>query len=209
MIRNDRMSAPTAKPWDARLAAWLVTPLVATRVTPNHLTTLRLAVGLAGVAALASGGAPNAGALLIALSTFLDHTDGELARIGGRSSRFGHYYDLAADFVVTLGLFVGAGIGLRHGPLGGAAMALGLLAGMAVALMFQLRHEMEQAAGKALTRQPAFAGFEPEDVFYLLPAITLADGLAWFLIAAAVGAPLAAAIVVVQYLRFRQGGARS
>lgn len=203
------MPPPTVKPWDARLAAWLVAPLAATAVTPNHLTTLRLAVGLAGVAAIASGDAPNAGALLIALSTFLDHTDGELARIAGRSSRSGHYYDLVADFIVTLGLFVGTGIGLRHGPLGTAAMAMGLVSGVAVALMFQLRHQMEQAAGKTLTRQPALAGFEPEDVFYLLPVVTSVGGLAWFLVAAAVGAPLAAAVVVVQYLRFRRTRARS
>ena len=39
--------------WDARLARLLVTPLKDTRVTPNHLTTLRLVVGIAGAAALA------------------------------------------------------------------------------------------------------------------------------------------------------------
>ncbi|HEV3105536.1 MAG TPA: CDP-alcohol phosphatidyltransferase family protein, partial [Trinickia sp.] len=75
--------------WDARLARRLVTPLKNTRITPNHLTTLRLLTGLAGAACLAQGGLTwtNAGALLVVLSNFLDHTDGELARISGKSSK--------------------------------------------------------------------------------------------------------------------------
>lgn len=77
----------------------LVRPLIKTWVTPNHLTTLRLLAGLAGVAALADGSYrwTNVGALLFVLSNFLDHTDGELARMSGKTSRFGHAYDLACD----------------------------------------------------------------------------------------------------------------
>ena len=50
------------------------------------------------------------------LSNFLDHTDGELARIGGKSSRIGHIYDLARDAAVTVMLFVAIGIGQRRNP---------------------------------------------------------------------------------------------
>src|SRR5271154_4372596 len=87
------------RPWDARLARLLVEPLKDTRVTPNHLTTVRLAVGLAAAAAFLPGtyGWSNVAALLLVLSNFLDHTDGELARISGKSSRIGHLYDLASD----------------------------------------------------------------------------------------------------------------
>ena len=76
----------TQRPWDARLARRLVTPLKDSRATPNHLTTVRLAVGLAAAAAFLPGtyGWTNIGALLMVLSNFLDHTDGELARISGR-----------------------------------------------------------------------------------------------------------------------------
>ena len=59
------------KPWDARLAALLVTPLIDSVVHPNVLTTVRLTVGLAGALAMASGTAFNVGALLIVLSNFL------------------------------------------------------------------------------------------------------------------------------------------
>lgn len=44
----------------------------------------------------------NLAALLLIASNFLDHTDGELARISGKSSRIGHVYDLASDAAVTI-----------------------------------------------------------------------------------------------------------
>src|SRR5579864_385521 len=95
-------------PWDARLARRLVMPLVHSWVTPNHLTTLRLAVGLAAAAAFIPGsyGWSNFAACLLVLSNFLDHTDGELARMSGKTSRIGHLYDLGSDAVVTILLFI-------------------------------------------------------------------------------------------------------
>src|ERR1700728_3573526 len=97
-------SAAARRPWDARLARRLVAPLHGSWVTPNHLTTVRLAVGLAAAAAFLPGsyGWSNVAALLLILSNFLDHTDGELARVSGKSSRAGHLYDLASDAVVTV-----------------------------------------------------------------------------------------------------------
>src|ERR1700756_742633 len=108
------INVPAPRTWDARLARRLVTPLVDTRITPNHLTTIRLLIGLAGALCLARGGFPrsNAGAFLIVLSNFVDHTDGELARISGKTSRIGHFYDLASDALVTVLLFLGMGYGL-------------------------------------------------------------------------------------------------
>src|SRR5215470_15212537 len=111
--------ASLQRPWDARLARRLVTPLKDSHVTPNHLTSVRLVIGLAAAAAFLPGtyGWSNLGALLLVLSNFLDHTDGELARISGKSSRIGHVYDLASDAAVTILLFVaiGAGVGARAG----------------------------------------------------------------------------------------------
>src|SRR5438132_7654206 len=122
MTPDSTFSTATAqRPWDARLARRLVTPLKDSRATPNHLTTIRLAVGLAAAAAFLPGtyGWTNVGALLMVLSNFLDHTDGELARISGKSSRIGHIYDLASDAVVTILVFmaIGIGVGARVGSL--------------------------------------------------------------------------------------------
>jgi phosphatidylglycerophosphate synthase len=190
-----------AKPWDARLAALLVRPLLGTMVTPNHLTTLRLAVGMGGAWAFASGTRPMLGAGLFALSTFLDHTDGELARTGGSVSKLGHYYDLTSDLLVLIALFVGIGIGLAP-AMGPHAIGMGASAGIAIALIFHLRYEIERGSGKSATQQPALAGFEPEDVFYLLPLVVYWPGLVAFLWAAAIGAPLATVIVIGQYRAF-------
>ncbi len=194
------------RPWDARLARRLVTPLKDSRATPNHLTTVRLAVGLAAAAAFLPGtyGWVNIGALLLILSNFLDHTDGELARISGKSSRIGHIYDLTSDTVVTILLFlaIGIGVGTRVGSLLQLPPAvLGLGAGSAVALIFYLRMRIEELAGKGASKQGSLAGFETEDVLYLLPLVTLFNGLTNFLVAAAIGAPLFAIWVITDYRR--------
>ena len=200
------------KPWDARLARTLVRPLADSRlVHPNHFTLLRLVVGIAGAAAFAASYAPNVAALLVVLSNFLDHTDGELARMSGKTSRFGHYFDLTADAIVTVALFAGIGIGLAHGTVGGFAIVLGTVAGIAVAVIFHLRNLMEGAHGKAATKQPQWGGFEAEDVLYLMPLVTLSGSLEWFLYAAGLGAPVACAVVVLSYRRTMRaaGGQRA
>jgi len=194
------------RPWDARFARWLVTPLAASRVTPNHLTTVRLAVGLAGAAAFTAGtyGWGNIAALLVILSNFLDHTDGELARLSGKTSRIGHIYDLASDAAVTILLFVAMGVGVgtsSDNALGVPPPVLGAVAGAAIALIFYLRMRIEEMAGKAATRQLALGGFETEDVLYLLPLVTLSNGIMPFLVAASIGAPLFAAWVVIDHRR--------
>ncbi|MDN7715380.1 CDP-alcohol phosphatidyltransferase family protein [Burkholderia gladioli] len=205
MDQRKLIAPPPPRTWDARLARRLVTPLVDTPVTPNHLTTLRLMIGLAGAVCLAQGGFGwiNAGALLIVLSNFVDHTDGELARISGKTSKIGHFYDLASDAVITVALFVcmGAGIVAQGGHMFASPVLLGTVAGAAVALIFFLRMRIESFAGKAGTKQASVGGFETEDVLYLLPIVTLLDGVERFVLAAAIGAPLFAAWVVIDYWR--------
>lgn len=191
------------KPWDAKLAAWLVRPLVDSPVHPNILTTIRLAVGVGGALLFAQGKHFNLAALLIVASNFLDHTDGELARSSGKLSLFGHRYDLVSDAIVTIGMFVGIGIGLTV-LLGEKSMAMGLIAGIAVAAIFHLRNKLENAHGKDATKQPGVFGFEAEDVLYLIPLVTLTNNLPSFLWAAAIGAPIAFVIVYADYQRNMQ-----
>jgi phosphatidylglycerophosphate synthase len=162
--------------------------------------------GVAGALCLAQGGYSwsNLGALLIVVSNFVDHTDGELARISGKTSRFGHFYDLACDVLVTVLLFAGLAEGVGSFQIGGWTVppaAPGLLAGVAIALTFFLRMRIEAIAGKGHTRQASRGGFETEDVLYLLPLVTLTGGTMPFVAAAAIGAPLFAAWVVLDYRR--------
>jgi phosphatidylglycerophosphate synthase len=206
-------AAEAASPWDARLARWLVQPLKHSPVTPNHLTSVRLMFGFAAAVAFSQGsyGWTNLGALLLVVSNFLDHADGELARLSGKSSRLGHAYDLASDAAVTILLFAGIGAGVGRGSaqlLHAPPLALGVLAGVAVALIFYLRMRIESAAGKAASRQAQAGGFETEDVLYLMPLVSLSNGTAPLLIAAAIGAPLFAAWVMLDYRRVMRALAR-
>ena len=75
-------------PWDQRIARVLVRPLVGGPVRPNHISALTLILALAGAALLATGEATqvNWGAGLFILSRFLDHFDGELARLKGNAN---------------------------------------------------------------------------------------------------------------------------
>jgi archaetidylinositol phosphate synthase len=201
--------AAVHRPWDARLARRLVAPLKDTWITPNHLTTVRLAVGLAAAAAFLPGSYAwsNLAALLLILSNFLDHTDGELARLSGKTSRIGHLYDLASDAAVTILVFVAMGVGVAAMP--GISMEfspvlLGAIAGIAIALIFFLRMRIEKMLGKSATQQASLAGFETEDVLYLLPLVTLYNGTVRFLLVASICAPLFAIWVAVDYRRIRR-----
>jgi phosphatidylglycerophosphate synthase len=209
MLNSEQLTDPAPldrRPWDARLARRMVAPLVHTWVSPNHLTTLRLIVGLMAAAAFMPGsyGWSNFAALLLILSNFLDHTDGELARMSGKTSRIGHLYDLASDAAVTILLFIAIGVGIAAKPgtdLGLPPALLGLAAGTAIALIFYLRMRIEELLGKTATQQASLGGFETEDVLYLFPLATLSNSLVPMLIAASICAPLYAVWVVIDYQR--------
>lgn len=181
------MSAST-KPWDARLANLLVRPLRRTAVHPNHVTTVNFAIGLCAAAAYA-GSRPHLGAALYVASAILDHADGELARMTGKTSAFGAAYDRGSDLVVKIALFAGMGLGFRHGALGGWAILAGLTAGVAFVTIFLLRSELARRDRSAI-EQPAAGGFEIEDVLYAIAPLSWTGLLLPFVLAAAVGAPL-------------------
>ena len=81
------------------MARFLVAQLKDTWVTPNHLTSVRLLIGLAAAAAFVGGtyAWSNVASFLLVLSNFVDRTDGEMARTSGKTSRIGHIYDLARN----------------------------------------------------------------------------------------------------------------
>ena len=98
----------------------LVRPLATSIVTPNHITTLRFATALSafGLLAFGQGEWNDWAAASFLLSFFLDRADGELARQSGKSSPWGHRYDLVTDALSNILIFLGIGIGLRDSQLG-------------------------------------------------------------------------------------------
>ncbi|MCW5891414.1 MAG: CDP-alcohol phosphatidyltransferase family protein [bacterium] len=181
----------STKPWDSRIANALVRPLRDTAVTPNQLTSVGLCTGLAAAAAFAVGGGwAHVGAALFVLSALLDHADGELARMTGKTSPLGHVYDRVADLVVKVSVFAGMGFGMRHGLFGGWAGVLGLVAGISFVTIFLLRSELARRLGRSALDQPAAGPFEIEDILYLVAPVTWSGNLEPFVAAAAIGAPL-------------------
>ncbi len=172
-------------PWDQWLARRMVRPLVRTPVTPNHITTLRLLLGLAACGLFAMGTRPEIlyAAGLFMASNFVDHMDGELARLSGKTSRFGHHYDNLCDAFLHVALFASIGVGLRESWVGGWAPWLGLIAGVSVSALFLMFGRIERRAGARQARQPQFKGFHLEDVMYFIGPITWSGGLVILLLA--------------------------
>lgn len=198
--------------WLHRLARIGARPLVKTPVTPNQITSLRLIGGIAAAAAFAAPSqmaSPAAeatpwlgiGAGLFLFSMILDRADGELARLSGRSSPWGHKYDLVSDAFCNALAFVGLGIGMTVGPLGSWAALLGLVAGLAVALILWLIFRLESQGGERAGEVGGTAGFDPDDGMLAVPVLVWLGLAQWLLLAAAIGAPLFA---LYMFLRFRK-----
>ncbi len=206
MFSTDRSVAPGGlvvhAPWDKRLARALVRPLVGTPVTPNHITASSLVIGLAGALLIAKGGtAMHWGALLFMVSALLDHADGELARMTGQTSRFGQIFDVLTGGIVHVALFCGIGYGLRDSLLHSWALPMGIVAGLAVAVIFVLVFELERRVDREAISQRSVAGFEIEDVMYLVGPIVWLGGLVPFLALASVGAPVFLAYQIREFRR--------
>lgn len=131
----------TGKSLDGAIAARLnrtlsqrvVTPALLSlfpHITPNQVTLIAFAVAVAAAAGFAAG-APIAAALLLALASVLDGSDGEVARLTYRSSPYGGFLDAVLDRAADGILFTGAAIYLATDAhlgdlLGGAQVPLAL-----------------------------------------------------------------------------------
>ena len=176
-----------SKPYDQRLARILVLPFRDTALHPNHLTTVTLILGQAAAAVFAINiELAWCAALLYMLAVFSDHMDGELARMTGKTSSFGHAYDYIVGGINYTSLFIGIGIGL-HESAGDWALALGLFAGLSNPFILYLRMRMERKFGLEAVGHPARAGFEIEDFVYLIGPLTWAAGILWFFVPYAAG----------------------
>ena len=182
-----------APPWDQRLANIMVRPLARTPITPNQVTIVTLLLALAAAALFAVGDetAANWAAGLFILARFMDHFDGELARMTGKTSRLGYYLDYVAGALSYGGLFLGIGIGARETFLGEWAIILGLAAASSAVLSMFLNlcidRQSQFEEGEAVG-YPEFAGFELEDGIYLIGPITWAGYLTPFFALSAAGA---------------------
>ncbi len=189
--------------WTHRMARPLVRPLIGTGVTPNHLTTLRLIVGLASAAALLPGESHWtmwAGWLWL-VSAFLDRADGELARLGNMSTPGGHLWDSFVDITVNSVFFMAIGVGQRHSSLGDAAIPLGLLAGTCLFLCSYWAMSLERRINHAKKAYSGAWGFDFDDLLYLMAPLCWLDWLMPVLVGAAIGTVSMAVLTGVRLYR--------
>lgn len=119
--------------WGRRLANAVVAPLAASRVTPNMLTVLGLCLSLFTGWIIALG-AINLGGLLLLCAGIFDMFDGALARVSGKMSVFGAFFDSTLDRIAEAGI----GLGLlwyyswHHNALGTALLYLVIIGSLMI-----------------------------------------------------------------------------
>lgn len=134
----------TAKPGDGIVSRYLNRP-VSQRISalllrhlpgirPSHATAVVAAVAVAMMACLLFGGAAGliAGGVLFHVASVLDGVDGELARVGYRTSAAGRALDTRVDMLSNIGYFVGITVALTRLYGGSQAMVGGLVVVLAL-----------------------------------------------------------------------------
>jgi archaetidylinositol phosphate synthase len=183
-----------------------VRPLLHTKVRPNHLTALRLVVGVAACVLLSVGTKNTAawsGALWIT-TCVLDRADGELARLGDMRSESGKILDYYSDMVLDSLWFLGAGIGLRHGWLGASAVPLGLLTCGSILLCIWYAEMFERLSAPGVKAWYGVQRFHPDDALFLLAPLTWLGWVGPVLIASSVCTPIIAIVIVARYVALKR-----
>ncbi len=171
------------------------------------MTLITVVIAFGGARLLASGDRvyANWGASLFVLARFLDHFDGELARLKGMASKLGYYLDYAAGAGSYAALFLALGIGLREGFFGHWSIFIGAVGALAAFISAFSNIALDRQTGGDETGDaagyPGFAGFELEDGIYLLAPITWLGFLYAFFVAAGVGAAIYSLWTLVQWRR--------
>ena len=176
--------------WDKLLAHKIARILARTPLTPNMITSLCLVlVIISGL--LFSIGRPayhDIAALIFMITRFLDHLDGELARIKRSESKVGHYYDWFTDTFSYSFLFICLAIGFSY-RLDIPAVILVVIAVFACVLNSLAGLYVESLQDNGVdTGFPSFAGVSIEDGVYLIGPICWAGWLYPFFILCLVGA---------------------
>ena len=182
--------------FERRLSLALTRRLVRTAITPNLMTLVSVAVGLASAPFFLSS-APGwqlAGALLFLAHSILDGCDGELARLKFLESPHGAILDFWGDNLVHVVVFAGMALGWSldaraSWPLLFGAVAVASTAGAAVAVYRRGAHPPVPVASASPSSRVVEA-LAHRDFIYLIVLLAAAGKAAWFLVLAAMGTPI-------------------
>jgi 1L-myo-inositol 1-phosphate cytidylyltransferase / CDP-L-myo-inositol myo-inositolphosphotransferase len=179
--------------------------LCATSITPNQMTLVSFAIGLAGAPFFlsASAAGQTVGALLLLAHSILDGCDGELARLRFQESRWGGVLDFWVDNIVHVITFACMALGWSRAsgsvlPLWlGAAAVLGTLGSAGFVYWRVIRPKagpgpVYTSVSTAPTRPLArlLDALSRRDFIYLVLALALFGKVSWFLLLTAFGAPV-------------------
>ena len=174
--------AETKIPYDQRLARACIRPFAGTALHPNIVTGISLTLGIASGLSFAAGGPgmQHIAALMFMLAVFVDHMDGELARMTGEVSRVGYYLDYLVGSLNYTIVFCAIGLGIYQWNGSEIALLIGLAAGLSNPIIVALRLLMERRFGSEAVEHPSGGGFELEDFIYLIGPVTWLGGLEYF-----------------------------
>ncbi len=124
--------------------------LLNTAVTPNAVTVATLLCGILAGSLLSRGHHWDlvAGSLVAWFASMLDGVDGELARAKFQSSPFGHWLEMACDYVFYIALFVGMGAGFYRVTGETRWLAMGIGSGVGTVLCFAAVAHLKHAYAK-------------------------------------------------------------
>jgi phosphatidylglycerophosphate synthase len=178
--------------------------LAPTRITPNAVSLVIAALGLAAAWSFSSPapGRQIAGGLLFLLHSILDGCDGELARLKFRESRLGGMLDFWGDNVVHVAVFSAFALAWSSASGESWPIILGALAvsGTVLSAGFVYVYALRPRAGgepllarASASRQSRMAriltAVSGRDFIYLVMVLALFGKAYWFLASAAVGTP--------------------
>ena len=181
---------------ERRISLALTRRLAATRVTPDAMTLVSVAVGLVGATFFlsASPGYQFVGSLLFLAHSILDGCDGELARLKLIESRRGAILDFWGDNLVHVAVFgcIAVGWTLSTGAvwplaLGAVTIASGL--GSAACVFRRTLLDVVSGAGASMTDRLTEA-FAHRDFIYLVVVLSAFGRADVFLVLASVGTPI-------------------
>ena len=182
--------------FERKISLAITRRLAVTRITPDVMTLVSLAIGLAGAPFFLSSSPAYqlTGALLFLLHSILDGCDGELARLKFMESPHGAILDFWGDNVVHVAVFACMSVGLSFAQEAPWPLALGALtvAATLAAAARESSHIMQDTAvGVDAGWMARLAeAFSSRDFIYLIVAMSAFGKAHWFLIFASVGTPI-------------------
>jgi phosphatidylglycerophosphate synthase len=181
---------------ERRISLAITRRLVATRITPDAMTLVSVAVGLAGAPFFLSVSPAwqLTGALLFLAHSILDGCDGELARLKFMESRRGAVLDFWGDNLVHVAVFgciaVGWSLAIHAAwPLVLGAVTIASTLASAACVFRRTMQDVVPGAGAAATDRIA-AAMAHRDFIYLVVVLSAVGRVTWFLVLATVGTPI-------------------